>query len=202
MCKELKNGIPILMSKTKNKTLKRQHKRHEDILNGKNIVLSERELYVRQNGCCFYCFNPMSPAPYSKKYLDGWTRDHFYPKMFNNHLESNMVLACRTCNKGKDNDAPLIKEMDRFRAIYLLEKDLGGIFGTQQTKKRKYKATEKSPYCACQMNKKPKERIEVIWEQADGKRICREEGLIKYYQVTCPECGKEFSIVKENKDLG
>lgn len=115
--------------------------------------------------------------------------------MHDNILESNMVLACRTCNNGKDNDAPTVKEMERFRALYLLEKDLSGIFGTNEEEK-KYEATEKSPYCACQMNKKPNERIERFWEQIQGIRIMREEGLIRYYQVKCPVCYKEFTIIK------
>lgn len=94
----------------------------------KFVHLTEQDLFRRQAGKCFYCFQPMFPAPHSAKYPTGWTRDHFFPKEAGNELTSNTVLAHKDCNYHKNNDAPTAKEMKRFKALYL-GNNLTEIFG-------------------------------------------------------------------------
>ena len=107
-----KNGIPVLAYK---KTLVPTAKKPKKLV---TPILSERDLYKRQNGKCFYCFTFLFPAPHSKvRYPDGWTRDHLYPSSAKNALCGNMVLACWQCNQNKDDNPPSLKAVEKFKIL-------------------------------------------------------------------------------------
>lgn len=115
MLQQNKNGIPIhVCVKSEPPPLPMIQPEALKIAN-----LGVPDLYRRQNGKCFYCLNPMFPAPVQPpKYYNGWTRDHFFPKIFGNVLQGNMVLSCRRCNEEKDNLAPTTAEVKRFKNLY------------------------------------------------------------------------------------
>lgn len=117
-----RNGIRVL-----------QHKKHivRKLVQPETLrqePLTERDLYRRQNGKCFYCLDPLDPAAHSMKYPEGWTRDHFFPASYGNDLAGNMVLACKLCNSGKSSDAPSAKEIKKFKMLYAGD-NLSALFG-------------------------------------------------------------------------
>lgn len=77
--------------------------------------VSRQEIWVRQNGLCFYCKKPMTSVPKRQKQVmqDAGTTpenlatlDHYIPKAYGGtSLPDNIVYACIKCN-GKKADVP------------------------------------------------------------------------------------------------
>lgn len=81
---------------------------------GRKVITSARSaLNGYQKGHCFYCFTPIS--------TDGGNVttdvDHFLPWSLRSHLVGNingvwnLVLACRTCNRGQDGKFDLVPSL-------------------------------------------------------------------------------------------
>lgn len=66
-------------------------------------------LEAAQNGKCFYCNRSI------KKHK---TKDHFFPKSWGHSTIGNVVLCCKECNSGKNDDPPTVEEIIRFVELY------------------------------------------------------------------------------------
>lgn len=81
-----------------------------------------RELYLAQEGRCFYCDclidpvqDPRPRKPLTDNKLPGWTKDHVIPKLENGENGNvNIVLACWDCNQEKGARLPTMEELRRF----------------------------------------------------------------------------------------
>lgn len=64
---------------------------------GKHTAADIREIFERQNGCCFYC----------KEKLRSFEVDHYYPiSKGGSNSKENLVVACKPCNGSKGNKLP------------------------------------------------------------------------------------------------
>ena len=79
----------------------------------KSITGCRDALNGYQKGKCFYCFNNISIAPTTTDLAD---IDHFFPfkmnHLFRGNLDQiwNLVLACKTCNRGEKGKSDNIPE--------------------------------------------------------------------------------------------
>lgn len=82
-----------------------------------------RDLYLAQEGNCFYCNCPMAPkTPDQQTQRAGWTKDHFIPLRIliekGWKIKYNFVLAHPLCNTRKADRFPNQKEVNKFKEIY------------------------------------------------------------------------------------
>jgi 5-methylcytosine-specific restriction endonuclease McrA len=89
------------------------------------MIVSNLELFLMQEGRCFYCGEIMSHVRAHKTYKKklkkinmGWTVDHFKPKCHGNGLLQNKVLCHSHCNSDKAAKYPGYKENARFHELY------------------------------------------------------------------------------------
>ncbi len=82
-----------------------------------NEDFSRREMYLIQQGRCFYCDKvlPLNAHCGSRR---KWTVDHFWPKVKGHSRKSGKVLACRGCNESKADRDPTDDEICKFLALY------------------------------------------------------------------------------------
>lgn len=74
------------------------------------------ELFLAQQGKCFYCNKPMDSQSYPSN-KNGFTKDHFMPKSKGNSLNRNKVLAHFKCNQEKKNKSPTMAQLKKFDFI-------------------------------------------------------------------------------------
>jgi hypothetical protein len=88
---------------------------------GRIVVTTARaSLNGYQKGHCFYCFAPIS--------TDGENEradvDHFFPWSLQTHVKGNingiwnLVLACRTCNRGEGGKSNLVPELPLLQRLH------------------------------------------------------------------------------------
>lgn len=76
-------------------------------------------LWIHQKGLCFYCQQQLCRRPYDrKKAKNGYTRDHFFPRVAGHTLEGNSVLSCQTCNGSKGHTPPTFHECLEFVKLW------------------------------------------------------------------------------------
>jgi 5-methylcytosine-specific restriction endonuclease McrA len=64
-------------------------------------------LFLRENGCCFYCNRPVEfrgwSWPYKGPEIDDATIDHIIPhSKGGSNRNDNLLLSCRGCNEERD----------------------------------------------------------------------------------------------------
>jgi len=83
-----------------------------------NITSCKDSLNGYQKGKCFYCYDPISVVNTEDNFADV---DHFFPWVLQQDLPNvngvwNLVLACKTCNRGEDGKfakVPTVKLLQR-----------------------------------------------------------------------------------------
>src|SRR5580658_2913501 len=61
-----------------------------------------QEIFVKGEGHCFYCRSPIDMDRYGSSGSGGWEIDHYVARSEGGTSDlSNLVPACRTCNRGK-----------------------------------------------------------------------------------------------------
>ena len=72
-----------------------------------------RQLYLAQEGRCFFCEEPLG--------IKKITKDHLLPKSRTNvwrSLRFNLVLAHKKCNCNKGNRLPTSFEISKMKEVY------------------------------------------------------------------------------------
>lgn len=87
-----------------------------------DVTSAKDALNGYQKGKCFYCFDDISVEPFSDNLADV---DHFIPHMLSNHLPNinldgiwNLVLACKTCNRGESGKFERIPTMELLERLH------------------------------------------------------------------------------------
>lgn len=75
------------------------------------------DLYDAQGGMCFHCLRHMEPWPWTKRHLNGFTRDHIIPKSAGTSTLRNIVLAHQWCNEKRGNRPLSLFDRRRARLI-------------------------------------------------------------------------------------
>lgn len=73
------------------------------------------EIFLAQNGKCFYCGLAMA---ITKNSPASFTKDHVKPRCKGNKLNGNTVLCHSLCNGLKGQREPTTEEKARFKALY------------------------------------------------------------------------------------
>jgi CRISPR/Cas system Type II protein with McrA/HNH and RuvC-like nuclease domain len=93
-------------------------------LNGTHTIYLEidhittHRLFHRQNGKCFYCDKKMKNKTSNDDKSKGFTKDHLFPRSYNNSLDGNKVLSCPKCNREKSDRPPTEAEIAKYLKIY------------------------------------------------------------------------------------
>ena len=85
-------------------------------------------MFRLQSGRCFYCGLPMRKVKFTEDQrplplsMQGYTRDHFYPKALGYTLENGKVLAHEACNAAKGDRLPTAGELARYHAMFAADR--------------------------------------------------------------------------------